>query len=72
MRSLSQTLERRCVSREKAIGEARKRLEKTRRLLQAHLEREKVLRTRLECFEQENADKPLKWIRKFRHEKGHN
>jgi hypothetical protein len=53
-----QTLERRCVRREKAVEVARKKLGKTQAWLIAHLEQEKALRQRLEQFEQENADNP--------------
>jgi hypothetical protein len=53
-----QTLELRCVRREKAVEVARKKLGKTQAWLIAHFEQEKALRTRLEQFEQENADNP--------------
>ena len=53
-----QTLERRCVRREKAVEVARKKLNKTQAWLNVHLEQEKDLRKRLEQFEQENADNP--------------
>ena len=51
-------LERRCVRRERALEIAREKLSKTQAWLIAHLEQEKVLRRRLEQFEQENADNP--------------
>jgi hypothetical protein len=53
-----QTLERRCVRRQKAVEVARKKLYKTQIWLNAHYEQEKVLRKRLEQFKQENADNP--------------
>jgi len=53
-----QTLERRCVRRERALDIARTKLSKTQAWLIAHLEQEKGLRKRLEQFEQENADNP--------------
>jgi len=51
-------LERRCVRREKAVQLAMKKLGKTQAWLREHLEQEKVLRKRLEQFEQENAENP--------------
>ncbi len=51
-------LERRCVRREKAVQLAMKKLDKTQAWLSGHLEQEKVLRKRLEQFEQENAENP--------------
>jgi hypothetical protein len=51
-----QTLERRCVRREKAVEVARKKLSKTQTWLSAHLEQEKALRKRLEQFEHNNAE----------------
>jgi len=53
-----QTLERRCVRREKAVEVARKKLNKTQAWLIAHLEQEKGLRKRLEQFKQENVENP--------------
>jgi hypothetical protein len=53
-----QTLERRCVRRQKAVEVAQKKLDKTQTWLIAHFEQEKALRKRLEQFEQENADNP--------------
>jgi hypothetical protein len=53
-----QILEQRAQRREQAILTAQKCLEKTRRLLQAHLDQEKILQTRLQRFEQENAHNP--------------
>ena len=50
-----QSLERRVLRRKQAVEAAQKRIEKTQRLLQAHAEQEKVLQTRLQRFEQENA-----------------
>lgn len=52
------SLERRCLRREKAVAAAQDRLTKTLHLLQAHLEEEQILQTRLKRFEQENADNP--------------
>ena len=51
-------LERRCVRREKTVQLAMKKLGKTQTQLSKHLEQEKVLRKRLEQFEQENAENP--------------
>ena len=51
-------LERRCVRREKTVQLAMKKLGKTQTQLNKHLEQEKVLRKRLEQFEQENAENP--------------
>ena len=53
-----QTLERRCVRREKAVKVARKKLNKTQAWLNVHLEQEQTLRKRLEQFEQENVENP--------------
>jgi hypothetical protein len=53
-----QTLARRCVRRQKAMGVAQRKLNKTQTWLNAHFEQEKALRKRLEQFEQENADNP--------------
>ena len=51
-------LERRSVRREKAVEIARQKLEKTLAHMQVHLAQEKVLRQRLEQFEQDNAENP--------------
>jgi hypothetical protein len=51
-------LERRYRRREKSVEIARQKLEKTLAQLQAHLADEKVLRQRLEQFEQDNAENP--------------
>ncbi|HSN23446.1 MAG TPA: hypothetical protein VLS45_04645, partial [Methylomicrobium sp.] len=51
-------LERRSVRREKAVEIARQKLEKTLAQMQVHLAQEKVLRQRLEQFEQDNAENP--------------
>ena len=53
-----QSLERRILRRERAITTAQEHLKKTLRLLQAHLDQEKILQARLLRFEQENADNP--------------
>ncbi len=50
------SLAHRSLRREQAVETAKKRIEKTQRLLQAHAEQEKVLQDRLQRFEQENAD----------------
>jgi hypothetical protein len=65
-----QTLERRCVRRQKAVEVARKKLNKTQTWLTAHFEQEKVLRKRLEQFEQENADNPQPVEARFRLDAG--
>lgn len=49
-------LERRSLRREKAIEIARKKLEKTLAQMKNHLEDEKILRQRLEQFEQDNLE----------------
>jgi hypothetical protein len=49
-------LERRCLRRAKSIEIARKKLEKTLALMKVHLEDEKILRQRLEQFEQDNVE----------------
>jgi len=64
------SLERRCLRREKAISAAQDRLAKTLRLLQTHLEEEKVLQARLKRFEQENADNPSPVEVRFRIDAG--
>lgn len=51
-------LERRYMRRGKSVEIARTKLEKTLAQMQAHLEDEKVLRQRLEQFEQDNAENP--------------
>jgi len=51
-------LERRCLRREKSIEIARKKLEKTLAQMKVHLEDEKILRQRLEQFEQDNLENP--------------
>lgn len=51
-------LERRYGRRQKAVATARQKLEKTLAQMQAHLAEEKVLRQRLEQFEQDNAENP--------------
>jgi len=51
-------LERRYLRREKSVEIARQKLEKTLAQMQAHLADEKVLRQRLEQFEQDNAENP--------------
>jgi len=51
-------LERRCLRREKSIEIARKKLEKTLAQRKVHLEDEKILRQRLEQFEQDNVENP--------------
>jgi hypothetical protein len=53
-----QSLEQRGLRREQAIAIVQKRIAKTLHLLQTQLEQEKILRTRLQRFEQENADNP--------------
>ena len=53
-----QSLERRGLLRQQAIETAQKRLKKTLHLLQAQMEQEEILRTRLQRFEQENAGNP--------------
>ena len=53
-----QSLERRDLLRQQAIETAQKRLKKTSHLLQAQMEQEEILRTRLQRFEKENADNP--------------
>ncbi len=49
-------LERRSLRREKSIEIARKKLEKTLAQIKVHLEDEKILRQRLEQFEQDNLE----------------
>ena len=49
-------LERRSLRREKSIEIARKKLEKTLAQMKVHLEDEKILRQRLEQFEQDNLE----------------
>ncbi len=49
-------LELRCLRREKSIEIARKKLEKTLAQMKVHLEDEKILRQRLEQFEQDNVE----------------
>jgi len=51
-------LERRCLRREKSIEIARQKLEKTLAQMKVHLEDEKILRLRLEQFEQDNLENP--------------
>jgi hypothetical protein len=51
-------LERRYLRRGKSVEIARNKLEKTLAQMQAHLEDEKILRQRLEQFEQDNAENP--------------
>jgi hypothetical protein len=51
-------LERRYLRRQKALEAARQKLEKTMAQMQVHLAEEKVLRQRLEKFEQDNAENP--------------
>jgi hypothetical protein len=51
-------LERRCLRREKSIEIAREKLEKTLVQMKVHLEDEKILRQRLEQFEQNNLENP--------------
>ena len=51
-------LERRCLRREKSVEIARKKLEKTLAQMKVHLEDEKILRQRLEQFEQDNLENP--------------
>jgi hypothetical protein len=53
-----QSLEQRILRRERAIATAQERFQKTLRLLQGHLDQEKILQARLQRFEQENADNP--------------
>jgi len=65
-----QSLERRCIRREEAITLAKKRLEKTLRLLQTHDEQEKVLQDRLLHFTQENADNSSPMEIRFRLDAG--
>ena len=51
-------LERRGLRREKSIEIARKKLEKTLVQMKVHLDAEKILRQRLEQFEQNNLENP--------------
>lgn len=51
-------LERRGLRREKSVEIARKKLEKTIVQMKVHLEDEKILRQRLEQFEQDNLENP--------------
>ena len=54
----SAVLERRYLRRQKAVETAHQKLAKTLVQMQVHWEEEKVLRQRLEQFEQDNAEKP--------------
>lgn len=54
----SAVLERRALRREKSVEIARKKLEKTLAQMKVHLEDEKILRQRLEQFEQDNVENP--------------
>ena len=65
-----QSLERRALRREQAVETAQKRLEKTQRLLQTHLEQEKAMQVRLQRFEQENAENPTPSRIRFRLDAG--
>jgi hypothetical protein len=51
-------LERRYLRRQKALETARQKLEKTQAQMQVYLAKEKILRQRLEQFEQDNAENP--------------
>jgi len=51
-------LGRRCARRTKSVETAQKKLDKTQKLLDAHLETEKMLRQRLEQFQKDNAENP--------------
>jgi hypothetical protein len=51
-------LERRALRREKSVEIAREKLEKTLAQINVHLEDEKILRQRLEQFEQDNLENP--------------
>jgi hypothetical protein len=51
-------LEHRCLRRKKSVEIARKKLEKTLAQMKVHLEDEKILRQRLEQFEQDNVENP--------------